>query len=121
MRTPRILSTLAVTAGIAALSGVACSSTTDKKGLDRGGTGGTASGKGGSTMVAATGGSSGSGGTDSGTGAAAGDNGVAECGELAGLGKCGGTSLIAEFRTVNMLLVIDKSGSMDDQPKGFDQ
>jgi hypothetical protein len=83
-------------------------------------------------MVAVTGGSAGSGGSaatggssaggmDSGTAAAAGDNGIPECGELSGLGKCGGTHLEAEFRTVNMLLVIDKSGSMDDQPQGFDQ
>ena len=125
MRTLRTLSTLAAFTGIAALGAAACSSTTDKKGLDRAASGGMGA-TGGSTMVTLTGGSSGSGGSssggmDSGTAAAAGDNGVAECVELAGLGKCGGTNLKAEFRTVNMLIVLDKSGSMDDQPDGFDQ
>jgi len=77
---------------------------------------------GGSGGASATGGSS-SGGTDAGTAASAGDgnDGVPQCGALAGLGTCGGTHVEAKLRTVNMLLVIDKSGSMDDQPKGFDQ
>ena len=130
MRTLRALSTLVVFAGIAAVGSAACASKSEKKGLDRGTGGG--GGTGGTTMVAVTGGSAGSGGsgatggsnlggTDSGTAAAAGSNGIAECGELAGLGKCGGTHVEAEFRTVNMLLVIDKSGSMDDQPQGFSQ
>jgi hypothetical protein len=83
---------------------------------------------GGSTMVtvsggtggASTGGSSG-GGTDAGTAASAGDDGIPQCGELAGLGTCGGTHVEAKLRTVNMMLVIDKSGSMEYQPDGFDQ
>jgi hypothetical protein len=71
--------------------------------------------------ASAAGGSS-AGGTDSGTAAAAGSgDGVPQCGELAGLGTCGGTHVEAKLRTVNMLLVIDKSGSMEDQPDGFDQ
>jgi hypothetical protein len=35
-------------------------------------------------------------------------------------GDCGGSSVEANFKTVNILLVIDKSGSMDDTPEGFD-
>lgn len=34
---------------------------------------------------------------------------------------CGGSSVAANFKTVNILLVIDKSGSMDDTPDGFEQ
>lgn len=35
-------------------------------------------------------------------------------------GMCGGSSIEANFKTVNILLVIDKSGSMVDKPKGFE-
>jgi von Willebrand factor type A domain len=41
------------------------------------------------------------------------------CDSLAGLGQCGNTTISADIRTVNILLVIDKSGSMTDQPDGF--
>ena len=41
------------------------------------------------------------------------------CDSLAGLGQCGNTTISADIRTVNLLLVIDKSGSMTDQPAGF--
>ncbi len=46
---------------------------------------------------------------------------VPACEELEGLGNCGGSSVQAELKKVNLLLVIDKSGSMTDQPDGFDQ
>jgi von Willebrand factor type A domain len=82
--------------------------------------------------VAATAGSSGSGGTDGGVGLNVGDDdasaggqagavsvGPGECSELAGLGKCGTTTVQAQYDTANILLVIDKSGSMTDQPDGF--
>jgi len=41
------------------------------------------------------------------------------CGELVGLEQCGGTKKEAKLNTINVLLVIDKSGSMTDQPTGF--
>jgi hypothetical protein len=41
------------------------------------------------------------------------------CAELAGLGDCGTTTEHAQYDTANILLVIDKSGSMTDQPDGF--
>lgn len=42
------------------------------------------------------------------------------CESLAGLGECGNTTVAADIRTVNILLVIDKSGSMSDAPAGFE-
>jgi hypothetical protein len=42
-----------------------------------------------------------------------------ECTELSGLGDCGTTTLRAEHDIANILLVLDKSGSMVDQPDGF--
>lgn len=47
--------------------------------------------------------------------------GSAECSEFAGLSDCGAMTLGAELKTVNVLLVIDKSGSMTDTPEGFDE
>jgi len=49
-------------------------------------------------------------------GAPAEQNGVEECQSLAGLDQCGLTSVEATFSAANVLLVIDKSSSMDDQP-----
>ncbi len=95
----------------------------DDNGLEEPGTStaGTTGTAGSSTIDAgmSTGGtSSSSGGTDG----AAGDGTMAPmgCTELTGLGECGVTSVEAEYRTANILLVIDKSGSMTDQPSGFD-
>ena len=45
---------------------------------------------------------------------------VAECESFAGLDECGVTSVEATFSAANVLLVIDKSSSMDDQPEGFE-
>ena len=44
---------------------------------------------------------------------------VPACESFAGLDQCGVTSVEATFSAANVLLVIDKSSSMDDQPKGF--
>ncbi len=56
------------------------------------------------------------------TGAGGGDGTMAPpgCTELVGLGDCGVTSMEAEYRVANIMLVIDKSKSMVDQPTGFD-
>jgi hypothetical protein len=43
-----------------------------------------------------------------------------DCSALEELGDCGGESVEAEIEPANILLVIDKSGSMDDTPEGFD-
>jgi hypothetical protein len=131
-----------VTVAAAAASG-ACSST-DDKGLDSGGSGGSgaSAAKGGSATIDTSGGSAGkpsgsggssasasggtstggtsSGGTDT-AGGAGGDESVPECTQIQGLGTCGGTHVAAKLRTVNMLLVIDKSGSMALEPDGFGQ
>jgi len=42
------------------------------------------------------------------------------CADLGGLEQCGGASVKAELKTVNLLIVIDKSGSMTDEPEGFE-
>jgi len=42
------------------------------------------------------------------------------CESLAGLEQCGTTSVRAKLNTINLLIVIDKSGSMTDVPDGFD-
>jgi len=44
---------------------------------------------------------------------------VPACESFAGLDQCGVTSVEATFSAANVLLVIDKSSSMDDQPQGF--
>ena len=77
-------------------------------------------------------GASGSGGIDGGDGLNVGDKdaaaggqagavseGPGPCVELAGLGDCGTTTIQAQYDTANILLVLDKSGSMTDQPDGF--
>lgn len=47
--------------------------------------------------------------------------GVPGCGQaIDGLGSCGQQSVGARVRHPQMLIVMDKSGSMTDQPKGFD-
>jgi len=45
---------------------------------------------------------------------------VAGCDRFEGLDECGVTSVEASFSAANVLLVIDKSSSMDDQPEGFE-
>jgi hypothetical protein len=46
--------------------------------------------------------------------------GIDECESFASLDECGLTSVEATFSAANVLLVIDKSSSMDDQPEGFE-
>jgi hypothetical protein len=46
--------------------------------------------------------------------------GVEPCDSFDGLDECGVTSVEASFSAANVLLVIDKSSSMDDQPEGFE-
>ena len=41
------------------------------------------------------------------------------CPELSDLSRCGTVGVQAEIRTANILLVIDRSGSMNDTPTGF--
>ena len=45
---------------------------------------------------------------------------VEGCDRFVGLDECGVTSVEATFSAANVLLVIDKSSSMDDQPGGFE-
>ena len=45
---------------------------------------------------------------------------VSGCDRFEGLDDCGVTSVEASFSAANVLLVIDKSSSMDDQPAGFE-
>ncbi|HVJ20384.1 MAG TPA: hypothetical protein VM686_33445 [Polyangiaceae bacterium] len=64
----------------------------------------------------------GDGGQSGATGAGGNDGSSAPpgCEELEGLGDCGVTSLEANYDIANIMLVIDKSKSMVDQPEGFD-
>ena len=77
------------------------------------------SGSGGSNTGNSSGGTgtiqvtTGSGGASSSGGGGSGEGG-------SGAGDCGGQSVDAEPVQVNLLLVIDRSGSMDDTPQGFD-
>lgn len=45
---------------------------------------------------------------------------VPSCESFEGLDACGVTSVQASFSAANVLLVIDKSSSMDDEPEGFE-
>jgi hypothetical protein len=137
MRTLRAASTFLFVSLSALVLSASCSGKDDDTGLDdpSGGTSGTGHGGSSGTGIVLTGGTSGnggsggstggtpaSGGSDPGTGGSSeggtgtgegGTNGIAEC-DLSALGTCGGESVEAVLRTVNMLLVIDKSGSMTD-------
>jgi von Willebrand factor type A domain len=76
----------------------------------------TVSGAPGADLVASIGG----GGSGGGSADAGADSGPQACDSLVGLGECGNTTIAADIRTVNILLVIDKSGSMTDEPAGFE-
>ena len=100
----------------------ACGNEDEPQGLSAtrsGGNGGTQG------PVIGFGGSSGTGGTGSGTGGTGavqgGEGGESSgaCSTLVGLAECGGTRVEATLAPVNVLLVVDKSGSMTDQPHGF--
>lgn len=86
--------------------------------IDPGASGGTA-GTGGTTSIDLNLGAGGSGGVVGAAGQAAGPS-VSDCESFAGLDQCGVTSVEATFSAANVLLVIDKSSSMDDQPEGFE-
>lgn len=111
-----------VSAGLSAFA--ACKSSDDG---DTGGTGGRSSTAGtGGVIIGQQGGTAGtSGSSGTGTGGtgpgAAGEGGASAgtCETLAGLNECGGTRVEATRVPVNILLVIDKSGSMTDEPSGF--
>jgi len=101
----------------------ACGNESEPQGLRSRGSGGSAGTHG---SVIPLGGSSGTGGSGSGgtsgTGAAQGGaagEGSDACDTLVGLDECGGTRVEATLAPVNLLLVVDKSGSMTDQPQGF--
>ena len=112
MTTLRALSTLLCLAAASSAAGVSCASKDDRSLGNPAGSGGSGA-SGGSTTIAFTGGTGGTSGTGTNDSAGAGDgSGVAEC-SFSGL-NCGGSSLEADLRVVNMLLVIDKSGSMTD-------
>jgi len=113
-----------ILSAVASAFGASCASKSDKSLGNTGGSAGSTGMTGGTSMVVVTGGSAGtgatggtggssSGGTDMGTAATAGDTGSDSCADLTGL-DCGGAKIEAKVRTVNMLLVIDKSGSMTD-------
>ncbi|HET7544163.1 MAG TPA: vWA domain-containing protein [Polyangiaceae bacterium] len=88
-------------------------------GLTAGGTGGMTPGV---NLNVGKGGNAGNGGADEVAGAAGQVEGpqVAGCERFVGLDECGVTSVEASFSAANVLLVIDKSSSMDDQPQGFE-
>ena len=128
MRTLRALSTLVILSASVAMLSAACASKDDRGLANTGGSAGNKTGGGAGTGITVTGGGAGtgttggtggssSGGTDMGTAATAGETGVDACAALTGL--CGGAKVEANLRIVNMLLVIDKSGSMTD-PFGSD-
>jgi hypothetical protein len=71
---------------------------------------------GGASIVSTTGGSTGSSGTPTGT------SGLECRGTFAGLDDdCGSQATTSQGVTVNLLLVVDKSGSMDAAPEGYNQ
>jgi hypothetical protein len=128
----RLLSSLLLLCGLGAFA--ACQSSGDDDGglgqagrPNHAGSGGVILGQGGKSGAGGTAGSgtsgssgsgAGSGGTSPGAGGEGGDA-SGTCETLAGLDECGGTRVEATRIPVNLLLVIDKSGSMTDQPSGF--
>jgi hypothetical protein len=103
-------SALGVVLGAFALSPTACSSEDVPAADDVGGAGGASNDSGVDGAAAGAAGASGAAG-------AAGSDSVTHppaCDELVGLGDCGSNAVEASFRTPNMLVVIDKSGSMND-------
>jgi hypothetical protein len=117
----RISGTLVLTSLLVAAAW-GCSSEDDDGGLTPGGSAGTA-GTGGTLGIDAGNGEDAGSTGGSGDGVGGNDDGVSAppaCEGLDELKGCGESSVEAEFRTTNILLVIDKSGSMDDQPEGFE-
>jgi hypothetical protein len=79
---------------------------------------GGSSGSGGSLSLGPFGGSKQS--NEAGAGGAVEADSVPACDGFEGLDECGVTSVEASFSAANVLLVIDKSSSMDDKPQGFE-
>jgi len=88
---------------------IACSEDPMDSGTDTG-TGATGTGTGGGISVDGTGGT--------GEGGSGATNDPGECPSFQGLEECGVDQLQAETNPVNILLVLDKSGSMDSMPDG---
>jgi hypothetical protein len=122
----RLVSTVLVSSAVA-LAASACQKEEEPRTLDTAGSGGSGGtrnpmiGLGGSsgsasggTAGSSTAGSAGAGLPPEGEGGA-----TSACETLAGLDQCGGTRVEATPAPVNVLLVIDKSGSMTDRPEGF--
>ena len=112
---------LAITVGLS----VACSSEDDNEVSSNGG-GANAPATGGSSGATTSGGTAGAadtGGTGGGTGGSTTSGGsggsYAACPTLVGLEECGVDSQRAEHLEVNVLLIMDKSGSMGVTPEGY--
>jgi hypothetical protein len=113
MRSAMTISSLAT---ILACSLFAACSDDEGSGIDEDGDGGGAN----SSGTGATGGTDG--GTAGGAaGAGTGGTTAPACEELVGIDteQCGVSTASAEFKTPNILLVVDRSASMEDQPSGF--
>ena len=108
----RLVASLRVTAtfGLACAVGVACGDNINGSEVGAG----------------AAGGAQATGGTKPGIDLSGGADGLGLGGDGSGAGlgmagaSCGATKLVAEPPIVNVLLVVDKSGSMDNTPAGFD-
>lgn len=116
------LTALSTTALLVSATLVACSLSGGDDD-DGGNTGGQGPGTGGS-VVALTGGTSstsgGTSGTQGGSGNASGNGNMPEaCPAIPELSECGKAQQTADIKVVNMMLVVDKSGSMSDTPEGF--
>ena len=107
-----------------AVSAAACGGSSSGSQFDVGSTGSTAAGQGGAstTGTPATGTSTGVGGsigTIGSGGSPVGDGGLGDAPSNGAPDGCGQSSIQASSKVVNVLLVIDKSGSMTTTPTGF--
>jgi hypothetical protein len=107
-----------VCGALGALNG--CSSNKSDSSVSSAGSGGSAGSAGTFTMLMDAGNPDGSG-ASSGTGSSGGGNQPDKCASFVGLdgGTCAATTEQANYSTANIMLVIDKSGSMADTPSGF--
>jgi len=111
------VSWIGISAFLCALTGACKSADDGAVGLSAsGGTSGTASG---ADLNVGNGGNLGKGEVAGAAGQGEGTK-VSGCDRFTGLDECGVTSVEATFSAANVLLVIDKSSSMDDQPEGFE-
>jgi hypothetical protein len=137
MKTSRLWGICSLALGASLVAGIGCSSSNNDARPPAGSQGG--AGSAGAGGVAANGGSGGSGGNGGaaatgGSGGTAGSGAAGASAGSAGLGggitdasvapdvfpdACGAQKVTATSKPVNILLVIDKSGSMADKPAGF--